>query len=261
MAEAIAVNFLHSLESFGNYAWFAVRGLGAALGAALRPRELGRQLLHVHVEALPLATAAGLALGIVIWMHLRDAMAQVAGPGAVRFLPQALALAVTLEFAPIGAGLIVAGRSGAGLAAELGSMRLSEQIDAIEVLGQSPMRLLVGPRVLACMIALPMLTIKIAFLALLGSFAAETIGGKMSPIEYANASLRGLRLEDVVPATLKTVVFGYLVGVTACHAGMNADGGTEGLGRAVTRSVVVSIFLVVVSDVFLVKLIQLLNAS
>jgi phospholipid/cholesterol/gamma-HCH transport system permease protein len=172
-----------------------------------------------------------------------------------------LALAVVLELAPMGAGLIVAGRSGASLGAELGSMRLTEQIDALEVLGSSPIRTLVGPRVLACMIALPLLTVKIICLAIAGGFLAERLGGNMAWGEYRNACLSGLRIEDVVPAVLKTIVFGYLIGVTGCYCGMTAEGGTEGVGRAATRGVVYSTFLVLISDVVLVRLIQLMNTS
>lgn len=245
------------LESLGRYADFSFRALPAALAAFRRPRELLRQLHRIYLGALPLAVVSGLAMGVVIWMHLHGVLLRL-GSGYTQLLPQALALAVTLEFAPIGAGFIVAGRSGAGLGAELGSMRLSEQIDALEVLGQSPMRQLVAPRVLACMLSLPFLTVVIAFLAILGSFGAELLGGKMSWTEYQNECLRGLRVEDVIPATLKTVVFGYLIGVTGCYFGMNAQGGTEGVGQAATRGVVVSIFLVVISNVLLVKFIQLL---
>ena len=122
------------------------------------------------------------------------------------------------------------------------------------------MRTLVGPRVLACMTALPLLTVKIACLAIAGGFLAERLGGTMPWGEYRNACLSGLRLEDVVPAILKTIVFGYLVGVTGCYCGMTATGGTEGVGRAATRGVVYSTFLVVISDVILVRLIQLISA-
>jgi phospholipid/cholesterol/gamma-HCH transport system permease protein len=190
-------------------------------------------------------------------MHLRGALQTVGGPGAVQYLPQALALAVVLEFAPIAAGLLTAGRSGASLGAELGSMRLTEQIDALEVLGLSPLRELVAPRVLACMIALPILTLFIAYLALLAGYLAEAIGGSMTATQYANECLRVLTLRDVVPATLKTVVFGFLIGVVGCHAGMSAQGGTEGVGRAATAGVVVSILLVLIADVVLVRVIQL----
>src|SRR5204863_4724768 len=138
-----------------------------------RPAELLRQLYHVLLGALPLALVAGLALGVVIWMHLRGMLFRL-NPEYVRLLPQALALAVVLEFAPIGAGLIVAGRSGASLGAELGAMRLTEQIDALEVLGLPAIRQLIAPRVLACVLTLPLLTVFMDYLAVAGSFFAET---------------------------------------------------------------------------------------
>src|SRR4051794_6966405 len=126
------------LESFGRYADFAGRTLFRVPFALARPRDLTQQLNSVLVGALPLGVVAGLALGGVIWLHLHRLLARF---DAAQYLPQALALAVVLEFAPTGAGLIVAGRSGASLGAELGSMRLTEQIDALEMLGASPLRL------------------------------------------------------------------------------------------------------------------------
>src|SRR5437899_13050046 len=146
---------LSLLENLGYYVHFAARSLVAVPGAMRRPRELARQLFDILLGALPLATVAGLALGVVIWLHLHRVLERF---GAAAVLPQALALAVVLEFAPTGAGLIVAGRSGASLGAELGSMRLTEQVDAPEALCLSPLGMLVAPRVLGCMLALPLLT-------------------------------------------------------------------------------------------------------
>jgi phospholipid/cholesterol/gamma-HCH transport system permease protein len=249
------MSLLPLLEQAGQFTHFALRAFAAALVAVRRPADSSRQFYAVFMGALPLAVATGVALGVVIWLHLHGVLFRL-NPEYVRYLPQALALAVVLEFAPIGAGLIVAGRSGASLGAELGSMRLTEQIDALEALGQSPMRLLVGPRVLACMFALPLLTVFIAFFALTGSYAAEMLGGNMSLLEYENACLSSLRLQDVIPATAKTVVFGFLIGVTGCFQGMSATGGTEGVGRASTNGVVIATFLVLVSNVLLVRLIQ-----
>jgi phospholipid/cholesterol/gamma-HCH transport system permease protein len=248
------------LESVGRYAHFGLRALLAAPLAVLRPRELFAQLHNVLFGAAPLGVVAGLAIGAVVWMHLRGALVQVGGPGAVKYLPQALALAVVLEFAPISAGLIVAGRSGASLGAELGAMRLTEQIDALEALGVPSFRLLVAPRVLACMFSLPLLTVFIAYLAIGSGFLAESLGsGGLSLTQYHHEVLRVLRLHDVVPATLKTVVFGYLISVTGCYCGMTAQGGTEGVGRAATRGVVLSIFLVLTADVILVRITQLVT--
>jgi phospholipid/cholesterol/gamma-HCH transport system permease protein len=138
-------------------------------------------------------------------------------------------------------------------------MRLTEQIDALEMLGLSPLRELVAPRLLACMLTLPVLTLFISYLALGTGYVAEAVGGSLSWTQYETACLKVLTLHDAVPAVLKTVVFGLLIGVTGCWFGMTARGGTEGVGRAATRAVVVSIFLVLVSDVLLVKVIQVLT--
>jgi phospholipid/cholesterol/gamma-HCH transport system permease protein len=245
------------LQELGQAAHFAFRATLALPFAFRRPGELLAQLYRVLLGALPLAVTAGAAIGVVVWMHLRGALQSVGGPGAVQYLPQALSLAVVLEFAPIAAGLLVAGRSGASLGAELGSMRLTEQVDALEVLGMSPLRELVAPRLAACMLALPVLTLFIMYLALGCGYLAEAIGGSMTMTQYVNECLRVLRLRDVIPATLKTSVFGYLIGVVGCWFGMNARGGTEGVGRAATGGVVASIFLVLIADVVLVKMIQL----
>lgn len=248
---------LRLLESFGRASDFALKALLAAPLALGRPRELASQVYHVLIGALPLGFVAGLAVGAVVWMHLRSSLRQF---DAEEALPPALALAVVLEFAPLSAGFIVAGRTGATLGAELGSMRLTEQIDALEVLGLSPLRLLVAPRVLACVLALPLLTVFIDYLAILSGYLAEQIsGGNLSWTLYQADALRYLKPSRVVAATLKTVVFGYLIGVTGCWYGLTARGGTEGVGRAATRSVVVSLFLVLVANVILVRLIQLVT--
>jgi phospholipid/cholesterol/gamma-HCH transport system permease protein len=244
------------LQALGHYIFFASRALAATPLALRRPREVGRQLFAVLLGALPLGSAAGLALGLVIWLHLHRVLDRF---GAAQYLPQAVALAVVLEFAPTGAGLIVAGRSGASLGAELGAMRLTEQLDALEVLGRSPMQLLVAPRVLACMLALPLLTVFIVYCGLAGSYFAEAVGGNLTWTQYRSECLRSLRLADVLPATLKTIVFGYLIGVTGCYCGMQAQGGTEAVGRAATRAVVASTFLILASNVLLVRLLQSLS--
>src|SRR5438128_10763018 len=153
---------LSILETFGRYTYFALTALPAALLAWRKPGELFRQLYLIWLGAIPLGLVAGLALGFVVWIHLHGVV-----DAAFRDkVPEYVAYAIMLEFAPIGAGLILAGRSGASLGAELGSMRLTEQVDAVEVLGLSPVRLLVGPRILAGMLTMPLLTIVIAYLAL-----------------------------------------------------------------------------------------------
>jgi phospholipid/cholesterol/gamma-HCH transport system permease protein len=244
------------VHALGEFTHFAVRALVAALGAFARPGSLLRQCYVVLIGALPLGLVAGIALGAVVWMHTHAVLART---GTADYLPTVLAAAVLLELAPIGAGLIVAARTGASFGAELGSMRLSEQIDALEMLGIPPMRELVGPRVLACMITLPLLHIFIAALALASGFVAENVVAHSTWLKYQTAALREVYPQDVIPAALKTIVFGYLVGVAGCFFGMRAQGGTEGVGRAATNGVVVSCLLVMAADVVLVGLIQLLQ--
>src|SRR5271166_1570382 len=157
------------LEPLGRFTWFALTALPMALLAWRNPGELFRQLYLIWLGAIPLGLIAGLALGFVTWIHLHGVVPEYLRPQ----VPEFVALAVVLEFAPLGAGLILAGRSGASLGAELGSMRLSEQIDALEVLGLSPLKQLVAPRVLAAMITLPLLTILMAYTAVGASFLAE----------------------------------------------------------------------------------------
>jgi phospholipid/cholesterol/gamma-HCH transport system permease protein len=243
------------LEWFGRLTAFAARAVPASVVAAPRAGRWVRPLYAVLIGGLPLAAVTGLALGVVIWLHTREVLERT-GTGAVEYLPTFLAAAVLLELAPVGAGLIVAARTGASLGAELASMRVSEQIDALELLGVSPVRRLVGPRVVACVLAAPLLHVLIAATALGSGYVAETLTGSTSYLKFATASLRELALEDVLPAGLKTLAFGLVVGVTGCFIGMTARDGSEGVGRAATDSVVACCLLVLVADVLLVMLIK-----
>jgi phospholipid/cholesterol/gamma-HCH transport system permease protein len=249
------LNTLSLLEWFGRLTAFAARAVPATVVAIARPSGWVRPFYAVLVGGLPLAIVTGLALGVVIWLHTRDVLART-GTGAVEYLPTFLAAAVLLELAPVGAGLIVAARTGASLGAELAAMRVSEQIDALELLGVSPLRQLVGPRVLACVFAVPLLHILITCIALGSGYVAESVTGSTTQLKYTTAALRELVLEDVIPAGLKTLVFGWVVGVTGCFIGMYPRDGSEGVGRAATDSVVACSLLVLATDVLLVMLIK-----
>ncbi len=243
------------LERLGRLVAFALRAVPASVSAFPRPGLWLRPLYSVVIGGLPLAAVTGLALGVVIWLHTRDVLART-GTGAVEYLPTFLAAAVLLELAPVGAGLIVAARTGASLGAELASMRVTEQIDALELLGVSPLRRLVGPRVVGCVFAVPILHVLIAATALGSGFVAETLTGSTTYLKYDTAAVRELLLQDVIPAALKTLVFGLVVGLTGCFVGLNARDGSEGVGRAATDSVVACVLLVLAVDVLLVGLIK-----
>ncbi len=251
-------NAISLLERFGRLAAFALRAVPASIAALPNIGQWLKPLYAVVIGGLPLATVTGLALGVVIWLHTRDVLART-GTGAVEYLPTFLAAAVLLELAPVGAGLIVAARTGASLGAELASMKVSEQIDALELLGVSPLRRLVGPRVIACVIAVPLLHIMIAATALGSGFVAEMVTGSTTYLKYDTAAVRELLLQDVIPAGSKTLVFGFVVGMTGCFIGLNTREGSEGVGRAATDSVVACVLLVLAVDVLLVGLIKALQ--
>ncbi len=246
---------LSLLEWFGRLTVFGAKAVPASVAAAPRASGWVRPLYSVVIGGLPLAAVTGLALGVVIWIHTRDVLART-GTGAVEYLPTFLAAAVLLELAPVGAGLIVAARTGASLGAELAAMRATEQIDALELLGVCPIRRLVGPRVVACVLAVPILHVLIAATALGSGFVAELATGSTTFLTYDTAAVRELVLQDVIPAGLKTLVFGLIVGVTGCFIGFYPRPGSEGVGRAATDSVVACALLVLFADVLLVLAIK-----
>lgn len=245
---------LDHLAELGRFVDFAARTAGAMPGLLWRrPGEFVRQFERVTWGSLPIVAAAGLSIGVVSWLQTRRMLVAY---GLESTLPSVLAAAMLIETGPVLASLLVAGRMGAGLAAELGTMRLTEELDAREVLGAHAIPTLVAPRVLACLVAVPLLTVLIDASALLGGLAAELTLGSLSAAAFENRALDLLTLADIVPSTLKTAVFGLLIGLVGCWTGLAADRSTEAVGHAATRGVVRSMLAVFAADVLLVPWIQ-----
>lgn len=242
------------LERLGGFVDFGFRAL-AVLPRAMVARlgETVRQFERVAWGSLPIVAVAGLSVGVVTWLQTRRLLVSY---GIESTLPSILSVAVLVETGPMLAGLLLAGRSGAGLAAELGSMVLTEEVDAREVLGAPTLPTLVAPRVLACALAAPLLTVVLDASAILGGMAAESASGGLTPAAFWGKSLLYLRLSDVIPATLKTAVFGILVGLVGCWTGLNAERSTEEVGRSATRGVVRSTVVVFLANVAMVPWIQ-----
>ncbi|HMB07005.1 MAG TPA: ABC transporter permease [Isosphaeraceae bacterium] len=242
------------LERLGQFTGFAFQAVGAMPGAlVLRAGEVVRQFERVAWGSLSIIVAAGISVGLVTWLQTHRLLATY---GLQATLPSILTVAVLVETGPMLAGLLVAGRMGAGLAAELGSMTLTEEVDARAVLGAWPVPTLVAPRAIACALAVPLLTVVLDAAAVLGGLGAEQMAGSLSARVFWQKSLLYLRLSDVVPATLKTAVFGLLVGLVGCWTGLNADRSTEAVGRAATRGVVRSTIAVFAANVVMVPWIQ-----
>jgi phospholipid/cholesterol/gamma-HCH transport system permease protein len=185
-------------------------------------------------------------------MHTRASLERF---GAEAMIPAGLAIALVRETGPLTAGLLLSGRIGAGIGAELGAMRVTEQIDALEASAVDAFRYLVVTRVVSCVIALPILTTVMNFAGMLGGFFAETAATGMSLGLYFNRAFTLIDMSDYIPATLKTMVFGFIIATISSYLGFTTSSGTEGVGRASTRAVVLSSILIIASNVVLVRLI------
>lgn len=177
--------------------------------------------------------------------------------GAKALLPAALVFSIIRETGPIITGLVVSGRVGAGIGAELASMKVTEQIDAIEASAVNPYRLLASTRILACILMMPLLTLAADFCGLLMGWVAQTLADPVSLREFINNGFKGAGFSDLLPPTFKTMVFGLIIGLVACFQGMRTQGGAAGVGRAATSSVVLSSLFVILADVVLVKFIMI----
>lgn len=250
---------LSIIPLLGEFVYFVVRATWVLIPTLRKPLELVRILYGVLLGAIPLGLIAGICLGAVIWMQTSAILRRT---GSDSLLPTVLTISVLLELAPLCAGLIIAARTGASLAAELGAMRQGEQVDALILMGLSPEKILVGPRVWACILALPIIHIFIALIAISSGYVAENLVSSTTRLRYFEASIKELRsanmFNQVIAAWLKTFVFGYCVGIAGCFHGLRASGGTEGLGKATTSGVVWACLLVLLADAVAVAVIQTL---
>jgi phospholipid/cholesterol/gamma-HCH transport system permease protein len=239
-------------EWFGELGVFCARLARASVTPPYEFREFLRQCDEIGSKSLPLVALAGAATGVVLSLQTRNSLTHF---GAKSLLPAIILFSVIKESGPVITGLVVSGRAGAGIGAELGSMRVTEQIDAMEASAVEPFRYLVATRVLACILMLPLLTLCADFCAILMGWVAETVVDSITFRLFLENATKGARFSDFIPPTMKTLVYGFIIGVVACFQGMRTTGGTEGVGRSTTSSVVLSSLFVILADVILVRLI------
>jgi phospholipid/cholesterol/gamma-HCH transport system permease protein len=213
--------------------------------------EVKKHMNELGVKTFPIVSITGFIIGLVIVMQSEPVFMRF---GASDYLPGATAISIVRELGPVITALIFAGRVSSGIGAELGSMRVTEQIDAMEVSAINPFKYLVVTRVVATTMILPILTIYVIFLSILGGFLALTISQGMNFEYYKNAVITSVTYGDLIPSIAKTFVFGYIVGIVGCYKGFIADGGTEGVGRASTTAVVLASLIILLFDTVLVKI-------
>jgi len=246
---------VEGFEWFGELGIFSARVFRATLSPPYEIRELVRQCDAIGAKSLPLVALAGAAIGVVLSLQTHDALIRF---GAKSLLPPVIVFTIIKESGPVITGMVVAGRVGAGIGAELGSMKVTEQIDAMEASAVDPYKFLVATRVLACILMLPLLTLAADFSGLMLGWLANTLADPISFRLFFENGFKNLRFSDFVPPTLKTAVFGLIIGVIASFQGMRTKGGTEGVGRSATSAVVLASLFVILADVLLVRLILML---
>lgn len=229
----------------GDMTFFAGRFFKEVFSKPFEFKELLRQCYNMGNRSLFLVVVTGFIIGLVFTLQSRPTLTEF---GAVSWMPSMISVSIIREIGPVVIALICAGRIGSGIGAELGSMKVTEQIDAMEVSGTNPFKYLVVTRILAVTLMLPLLVIVGDAVALVGSAMVENLKGGVSYTLYFNQAFNSLSFSDVLPATVKTVFFGFAIGLVGTYKGYNCAKGTVGVGEASNSAVVYSSMLLFIID-------------
>lgn len=228
---------------------------GSAVSHCVRPpfylRSVGRQMVEIGYYSLPVVGLTAIFSGMVLALQSYTGFARFSAEGAIA---NVVVVAITRELGPVLAGLMVAGRIGASMAAEIGTMRVTEQIDALEVMATDPVHYLMVPRVWATAITLPMLIVLGDIVGIIGGYLVAVVLMGANPVSYVENTFRYMDLTDLFSGLIKAAVFGLLIAVIGCQKGYFTTGGAEGVGRSTTQAVVLASISILISDFFLTKL-------
>ena len=218
--------------------------------------ELAKQCYMVGYKSLPLVGITGFIMGLVLTIQSRAALVDF---GAVSMLPGMVAVSLIREIGPVITSLICAGKTGSSIGAELASMKVTEQIDAMEVSGINPFKYIVVTRVLATTLMIPLLVIFSDFIGIIGSYVAVNIKGHVNFHLFFTQAVSALGFTDVFPALIKTVFFGFAIGLIGCYKGYNSNKGTEGVGISANAAVVLGSLLIFIIDMIAVQVTSILT--
>jgi phospholipid/cholesterol/gamma-HCH transport system permease protein len=247
-----------ALENFfddaGRLAQFTVRFFGSVLTPPYEFNEFLKQSFLIGNKSLSLVGITGFIMGLVLTIQSRPTLKQF---GAESWLPAMVAVSIIREIGPVITALICAGKIGSGIGAELSSMRVTEQIDAMQMSGTNPFKYIVITRILAATIMIPLLTIFSDAFSLYGAFLGVNLQGDVSMNLFFSQVMSKLDFIDVFPAFIKTFFFGFAIGLVGCYKGYNANSGTEGVGRAANTAVVAASLVVFILDMIAVQITNL----
>jgi phospholipid/cholesterol/gamma-HCH transport system permease protein len=242
---AIGAVFLSFLATTGRLVVFAGLALATAFSPPLYPGVMLRQMVNIGYFSLPVVGLTAIFTGMVLALQSYTGFSRFAAEGAVATV---VVLSVTRELGPVISGLMVAGRVGAAMAAEIGTMRVTDQIDALTTLSADPLRYLVLPRLLAGVITVPMLVLVADIIGVFGGYLVGVYKLDFNPQAYLIGTREHLETSDVVHGLVKAAVFGFIVALMGCYHGYHSRGGAEGVGRATTHAVVSASILILVVD-------------
>jgi len=246
------------LAEVGDVSRFTLRFFKEFLRPRYEGQELLRQSFYIGYKSLGLVGITAFIMGLVITIQSRPTLVEF---GAEAWLPKMVSVSLVREIAPVISALICAGKIGSSIGAELGSMKVTEQIDAMEVSGTNPFKYLVVTRVLAATFMIPILAVLADAISLYGGYLGANIRGVVSWDLYWNQVFDTLAYADIVPSIIKTFFFGFAIGIIGCYKGYNSNKGTEGVGRSANAAVVVASLLVFVIDLIVVQLTDVLNLT
>lgn len=227
--------FLSFLETAGRLSFFAGLTLWHCLRGPWYPRLIGRQMIEIGYYSLPVVGLTAIFTGMVLALQSYTGFARFSAESAI---PNVVVVSITRELGPVLAGLMVAGRIGAAMAAEIGTMRVTEQIDALVTLATNPFKYLIVPRVIAGVTMLPLLVLTADIIGVLGGYLVSTSQLGFNPQAYLQNTYDYMELEDVLSGLVKAAAFGFLITLMGCYHGYHSRGGAQGVGTATTNAVV-----------------------
>lgn len=240
--------FIHFLGSLGQIAFFTGQCLLQGLTPPYYGRQLKKQLIEIGYFSLPVVGLTALFSGMVLALQSYTGFSRFKAESAIATV---VVLSMTRELGPVLAGLMVAGRLGASMAAEIGTMRVTEQIDALVTLSTDPLRYLVWPRILAGVLMLPVLVLIADVIGVFGGYLVGTYKLGFNSAIYIHKTIQFLELRDVVSGLIKAAVFGFLIALMGCYHGYTSRGGAQGVGAAATRAVVSASILILLANYWL----------
>jgi phospholipid/cholesterol/gamma-HCH transport system permease protein len=242
-----------SVETVQNYALFCVQALGNLFRKPFYFGDMAMQADSIGVGSLPIVVLTGFFTGAVLALQAANTLERF---GSITLVGQLVSISMVRELGPVLTSLMVTGRNSSGMASELGSMVVTEQIDAMRALGTDPMKKLVTPRVVATVFMLFFLTIISDLVGLTGGLFIAKLLLRLDARQYWSNAWQTLVFQDVFMGLLKPVLFGFIISTIGCFYGMNARGGTQGVGRATTQAVVAASVLILATDLFLTRLLM-----